>query len=107
MSWVPTKALNKHFEVISVFFGYYSYITVFTATQSTLKPSNVVYWAAGSISIGYSYTILTYWGIIILMGPVLSIKKQKYQFLGDFSTILLYISVFFTFTSELRVRGNI
>ena len=49
MSWVPTKALNKHFEVISVFFGYYSYITVFTATQSTLNPSNVVYWAAGSI----------------------------------------------------------
>ena len=47
-------------------------------------------------------------GIIVLMGPASSIKKQKYQFLGDFSVILLYtVSVFFTFTSELRVRGNI
>ena len=44
-------------------------------------------------------------GIIVLMGPASSIKKQKYQFLGDFSVILLCF--FFTFTSELRVRGNI
>ena len=41
-----------------------------------------------------------YWGIMVLVGPVSSIKLQKYQIFIRFLEILLYIGVFFYLTSE-------
>ena len=83
-SWVPTRALNEHFGAISLIFGFLSYIILFTATQPTLKPSYVVHLAVRSIQRGYSYSILMYRGIMVLLGPVSSMTKWKYQVFSRF-----------------------
>ena len=48
-----------------------------------------------------------YWGIMVLVGPVSSIKLQKYQIFIRFLEILLYIGVFFYLTSEIWLRKDI
>ncbi len=101
IAWVSTRALNEHFGVISVIFGFPSYIIVFTATQSTLKPSYVVHLAVRSIQKEYSYSILIYRGITVLLGPVLSMKNRKYQVGSRFFGFYSYFSRFFSFHLEI------
>ena len=98
---MPTRALNEHFGAISLIFGFLSYIILFTATQPTLKPSYVVHLAVRSIQRGYSYSILMYRGIMVLLGPVSSMLKRKYQVFSRFFGFHSYFSRFFSFHLEI------
>ena len=102
MSWVSTRALNEHFGVISVLFGFQSYIIIFTATQPTLKPSFVVHLAVRSIQRGYSYSFLMYRGIMVL----LSMKKQNYQVFHRFFCFHSYFNWFGRFFPSTWKSGE-
>ena len=104
---MPTRALNEHFGAISLIFGFLSYIILFTATQPTLKPSYVVHLAARSIQRGYSYSILMCRGNKVLLGPVSSMKKQKYQVFSRFFGFYSCFSRFCSFPLEIWIGRNL